>query len=286
MRFVFVHAYRFQYSIVALCRNLEVSKAGYFTWRKRGSSARTLRDEELRSDIRVSHEKSGRRYGRPNIHADLKELGICVGGKRVARLMREENIAGKRRCASRRVTAAAPCYPAAPNLLDGNFHQDAPNRAWVSDITYLPTGEGFLYLATVLDLYSRLIVGWSMSTRINAALVIDALASAVRSRKPSSGLIVHTDRGSQYGSREYRSFLAHHNIEPSMSEKGKCWQNAVAESFFATLKTEAGPRSWRTRQEARYDVFEFIESWYNRRRRHSTLGYVSPMQFEKAGLVS
>jgi putative transposase len=282
---VFVHTHRFQYSIAALCRNLNVSKAGYYAWRKRILSARVLRDEQLRADIRFSHERSGRRYGRPNIHADLKEMGIRISGKHVARLMREENIVGKRRSVSRRVTAAAPCYPAAPNLLKGKFHQSVPNRAWVSDITYLPTGEGFLYLATVLDLYSRRIVGWSMDVRINAALVIDALASAVRSRKPPNGLIVHTDRGSQYGSREYRSYLQEHNIKPSMSEKGKCWQNAVAESFFATLKTEAGPRSWKTRDLARADVFEFIETWYNRQRRHSTLGYISPVRFEKIGVV-
>jgi putative transposase len=262
-----------------------VSKAGYYAWRTRALSARALRDEQLRSDIRKAHEKSGHRYGRPNIHADLKAAGIRISGKHVARLMREENIAGKRRCASRRVTVGAPSYPAAPNLIAGNFNQRLPNRVWVSDITYLPTGEGFLYLATVLDLYSRLIVGWSMSPRINAALVIDALTSAVRSRRPSKGLIVHTDRGSQYGSRDYRKFLAQHNIEPSMSEKGKCWQNAVAESFFATLKAEAGPRSWKTRDLARADVFEFIETWYNSHRRHSTLGYLSPKQYEESRVV-
>jgi putative transposase len=280
-----VHAHRYQYSIAALCRNLEASKAGYYAWRKRALSKRALYDEQLRLDIQKSHERSGRRYGRPNIHADLKDAGIRISGKRVARIMREENIAGKRRCASRRVTAAAPSYPAAPNLLAGNFNQRLPNRAWVSDITYLPTGEGFLYLATVLDLYSRRIVGWSMSPRINAALVIDALSSAVRLRKPPEGLIVHTDRGSQYGSRDYREYLAQNNIEPSMSEKGKCWQNAVAESFFATLKTEAGPRSWKNRDRARADVFEFIEAWYNTRRRHSTLGYLSPKQYEERWVV-
>jgi putative transposase len=280
-----VNAHRYQYSISALCRNLEVSKAGYYAWRKRAPSTRALRDEQLRSDIRKSHEGSGCRYGRPNIHADLKDAGIRISGKHLARLMREENIAGKRRCASRRVTAAAPSYPAAPNLIAGNFNQALPNRAWVADITYLPTGEGFLYLAAVLDLYSRLVVGWSMSSRINAALVINALNSAVLQRKPSKGLIVHTDRGSQYGSRDYRAYLARRNIQPSMSEKGKCWQNAVAESFFATLKTEAGPRSWKTRDLARADVFQFIETWYNPHRRHSTLGYLSPKQYEGSRVV-
>ncbi len=281
-----MHAYRFQYSIVALWRNLEVSKAGYYSWRNRKPSARAAQEEQLRTDIRTFYERSGRRYGMPKIRADLHDAGMRVGHNRVARLMQEEGIVGKKRRLSRRITATSPTYAVAPNLLDGDFDSALLDRKWVADITYLSTGEGFLYLATVLDLYSRRVVGWSMSRRINAALVIDALNAAVNLRKPSRGLIVHTDRGSQYACREYRAYLKLHNIRPSMSEKGKCWQNAVAESFFATLKAEARPGEWRTRQQARAAVFEFIEAWYNTRRRHSTIGYLSPAQYEESRLVA
>jgi putative transposase len=222
----------------------------------------------------------------PKIRADLHDVGLCVGHNRVQRLMREEGIAGKKRHISRRITAASPSYAVAANILDGDFASTLPNKRWVADITYLSTSEGFLYLAMVLDLYSRRVVGWSMSHRINAALVIEALNAAVVLRRPSKGLIVHTDRGSQYACREYRAYLKLHNIVPSMSEKGKCWQNAVAESFFATLKTEAASGSWKTREQARAAVFEFIETWYNTRRRHSTIGYLSPVQYEVDRIVA
>jgi len=271
---------------VALCRNLEVSKAGYYAWRDRKPSDRIVEEDRLRSEIRKSHEQSKQIYGMPKIRADLHGEGMVVGHNRVARLMREEGIAGKKRHRSRRAALASPIYAVAPNLLNGNFGADQPNRKWVADITYLSTGEGFLYLATVLDLYSRRIVGWSMSRNINAALVIDALNAAVQSRRPSTDLIVHTDRGSQYACREYRSYIKQRHITPSMSEKAKCWQNAVAESFFATLKNETGSGSWKTRREARDEVFEFIEAWYNTRRRHSTIGYLSPKQYEESRLVA
>jgi transposase InsO family protein len=271
---------------VALCRNLEVSKAGYYAWRDRKPSARIIEEDHLRSLVRKFHDLSWRRYGMPRIRKDLCDDGRFVGHNRVARLMREEGIAGKKRRSSRRATSSSPAYAAAPNLLNGDFHAEQLNQKWVADITYLSTGEGFLYLAVVLDLYSRRVVGWSMSRHINAALVIDALDSAIRSRKPLNGLIVHTDRGSQYACRDYRNYLNLRNVIPSMSEKAKCWQNAVAESFFATLKAETGHGTWKTRSQARSEVFEFIEAWYNSRRRHSTIGYLSPIQYEERQLVA
>jgi putative transposase len=272
---------------VALCRNLEVSKAGYYAWRDREPSIRAQTDDRLRQTIRIIHRKSRGRYGMPTIHAELKETGFRIARKRVARLMKLENIQGKKRRACRVTTMSSHSYAVAPNLLNRQFSADAPDVAWVADITYFATREGWLYLAVVLDLFSRRIVGWSMSRWIDSNLVIDALRMAVDRRRPRPGLIVHTDRGSQYACNAYRRFIEAHGIIASMSRKRDCWDNAVAESFFATLKLELEPASpWSTRAEARTGIFEYIETWYNRERRHSTLGYLSPTRFEERPRVA
>jgi transposase InsO family protein len=270
-----------------MCRNLNVSKAGYYAWRGRKPSARARADEALKLRIRAIHLENKGRYGSPRIHAELQSVGMCVARKRVARLMRSANLKAKKRRHFRVTTVSSHSYPTATNLLARDFKPALPNRAWAADITYFATREGWLYLAVVIDLFSRRVVGWSMSTRIDTALVLDALQMALRARKPEKGLIVHTDRGSQYACREYQSLLQANGIIASMSRKGDCWDNAVAESFFATLKVELKDKSlWATRSEARSAIFEYIEIWYNRRRRHSTIGYISPLEFEKCQRVA
>lgn len=272
---------------MAMCRNLNVSKAGYYAWRGRKLSARAQMDDVLGLRIRAIHFENEGRYGSPRIHRELQSAGVSLGRKRVARLMRAEGLKAKKRRHFRVTTVSSHSYPIADNKLDRKFNTAVPNRAWVADITYFSTKEGWLYLAVVIDLFSRRVVGWSMSARIDAALVLDALRMAVRQRKPPHGLLVHTDRGSQYACREYRAFLQEHGIVPSMSRKGDCWDNAVAESFFASLKVELRSETlWATRTEARRAIFEYIEIWYNRRRRHSSIGYQSPVEFEKCRCVA
>jgi putative transposase len=272
---------------VALCRNLEVSKAGYYAWRERMPSVREQADDALRPKISAIHRKSRGSYGSPSIHAELKAGGLEIGRKRVARLMKLEQIQGKKRQQFRTTTDSSHGYPVAANLLDRRFSTDAPDVVWAADITYFSTWEGWLYLAVVLDLFSRRVIGWAMSQWIDAALAIDALRMAVDGRRPKPGLIVHTDRGSQYACNEYRAFIEARGIVPSMSRKRDCWDNAVVESFFASLKLELKPdRPWSTRCEARTAIFEYIAAWYNRERRHSTLGYISPTEFEERRCVA
>jgi putative transposase len=269
------------YSIVALCRNLEVSKAGYYAWRNRKPSARARKDAKLRTAIQSIHEQKRGLYGSPRIHAELKARKVRVARKRVARIMRMDGLKAKKRRHFTVTTVTSHSYPIAKNILAREFKPTQPNRAWVADITAFSTREGWLYLAVVLDLYSRRVIGWSMSAKIDAALVLNALRTAVAARRPGPGLIVHTDRGSQYACREYRAFVIANQIVPSMSRKGNCWDNAVAESFFSSLKTELKPeRLWSTHSEARSAIFEYIETWYNRTRRHSTNQYLSPIDFE------
>jgi transposase InsO family protein len=277
-----------QYTIVALCRNLEVSKAGYYSWRGRKPSARDRADDELSEQIRAIHRDSKQRYGAPNVHATLRKQGVRIGRKRVARLMKSHALRGKK--ASRRrviTTESTHNYPVAPNVLNRQFEQSAPNRAWAADITYFSTKQGWLYLAIVLDLFSRRVVGWSMSQYIDAELVLSALSMGIQTRLPAPGLLVHTDRGSQFACRDYRSFVEAHAISASMSRKRDCWDNAVVESFFASMKCEIKPEQvWSTRSEARSQIFEYIEVWYNRQRQHSSLGYLSPAEFEEGRFVS
>jgi transposase InsO family protein len=257
-----------------------VSKAGYFAWRRREQSERSKRDAKLLAEIRRVHSENHQRYGSSRVHDELRDGGFNVSGKRVARLMRIHGLKAKKRNKSKASSTGPGIMPAAPNILGRHFTVKHPNRAWVSDITYVETAEGWLYLAVVIDLYSRRVVGWSMSKTNNSDLVIAALTMALMNR-PSHGLMVHSDRGRQYTCKPYYDFLATHCITASMSRKGNCWDNAVAESFFASLKIELKPQQlWRTRDEARTAIFEYIETWYNPKRRHSANANRSPIAFE------
>jgi putative transposase len=259
-----------------------VSKAGYFAWRRRDASERFKSDALLVREIRKVHSESREAYGGPRVHAELRANGFAISGKRVARLMQIHGLKGKKRNKSKASSSSPGIMPAASNILARRFSVQRPNRSWVSDITYMPTAEGWLYLAVVIDLYSRRVVGWSMNQRNDSNLVIAALTMALMNR-PSTNLIVHSDRGRQYTSKPYYDFLETHGIKASMSRKGNCWDNAVAESFFASLKVEVKPhQSWRSRNDARTAIFEYIETWYNPRRRHSANSYRSPVEFESA----
>jgi transposase InsO family protein len=268
---------------------VDVSAAGYYGWCKRTTpSQRALADEILMARVRAVFTRSNGTYGAPRIHAELQADGHRVGKKRVARLMRQDGLVARRRKRGVRTTDSAHPHPVAPNHLDRQFDVKdengvrALNRVWVSDITYVPTAEGFLFLAVVLDLASRRVVGWSMQETLEADLALAALRMAIERRGPAPGLLHHSDRGSQYACGDYQRLLAAHGMQASMSKKGDCWDNAVAESFFSTLELELidGAR-WPTRANARRAIFAFIETWYNLERRHSTLGYRSPATYER-----
>ena len=266
-----------------MCKVLEVSPSGYYAWRKRPASATVQRRGRLTVMIKAIHKESRRNYGSPRVFEELQARGEPCNVKTAAKIMRENGIVAKRRRKFKVTTDSNHDLPVAENLLDRQFTVAAPNRVWVCDITYIPTWEGWLYLATVQDLFSRKIVGWSMSGRITRQLVIDALEMAVDRRRPELGLLCHSDRGSQYASDDYQAVLTRHGMICSMSRKGDCWDNAVMESFYSTLKTELIYHVvFRTREEARRAVFEYIEMFYNFHRRHSTLGYLSPADFEQA----
>ena len=257
-----------------------MSKAGYFAWRRREESERSKRDAVLLGDIRRVYAENYERYGSARVFKELRAGGVRVSEKRIARLMRLYKLKGKKRNKSKASSAGPGIMPAAPNILGRQFVVEHPNSAWVSDITQVETAEGWLYLAVVIDLYSRRVVGWSMSKTNNSDLVISALTMALMNR-PSHRLVVHSDRGRQYTCKPYYDFLATHCITPSMSRKGNCWDNAVAESFFASMKIELKPQqTWRTRDQARTAIFEYIETWYNPKRRHSANAYLSPIAFE------
>ena len=268
-----------------MCRVLDVAPAGYYAWCRRSSPcARAIADERLVLNIRLSHAASGGTYGAPRVLRDLRDEGFHVAQKRVARLMRREGLEGRAPRRFVRTTDSNHTHPIAPNLLQRQFDVNgvAPNRVWVSDITYVPTHQGWLYLAVVLDLASRRVIGWAMRDSLEAELALSALRMALAARQPEPGLIHHSDRGVQYACDAYRDLLATHHIQASMSRTGDCWDNAVAESFFATLELELiTRRTWRTHAEARQAIFTYIETWYNRKRRHSTLDYVSPVQYEQ-----
>lgn len=281
MRFEFIEAEKASFPVAFMCRHLGVSRAGFYAWRERPASLRELDDERLLAQIRAIHAESKGRYGSPRVRRELAAKGIHASKHRVARLMQENGLRGRRRRRFRHTTDSNHALPIAPNTLAQDFTVDAPNRVWVTDITYIPTREGWLYLAAILDLYSRRVVGWSMSERITRQLTLDALAMALRARAPGHGLLHHSDRGSQYASADYQAALTAAGITCSMSRKGNCYDNAVAESFFATLKTElVHDADWDTRAQARSAIFEYLEVFYNRRRRHSSIGYVSPEEFE------
>lgn len=285
MKYALITRYRAQFALRLMCRVLEVSPSGYYAWRKRAPSGRALADEALVGNLWSSYTASGGTYGAPRVQRDLRDDGMAIGQKRVARLMRTHGLVGRTR-ARRRVqtTDSAHEQPIAPNRLARQFdvHTVAGvNRVWVSDITYLPTGQGWLYLAVVLDLASRRVVGWAMRDTLHGELATSALQMAIDARRPAPGLVHHSDRGIQYAAHEYRALLTAHGMCASMSRRGDCWDNAVAESFFSTLEFELiMGATWATRDDARAAVFRFIETWYNPRRRHSTLGYVSPAAYE------
>jgi putative transposase len=264
-----------------MCSTLEVSRSGFYAWLGRGESNRAGEDLRLTVLIREEHAKSRGTYGAPRIHAALRKRGERCGLHRVERLMQEAGIRSKMRRKFVRTTNSKHPHPIAPNLLDRQFKVDAANQVWVSDITYIATDEGWLFLASTLDLFSRKVVGWAMSESMLASLVESALQRAIDLRSPPAGLLHHSDRGVQYAAHAFQGLLERHGIVCSMSRKGNCYDNAVKESFFHTLKTElCDHEHYRTRAEARASVFEFIEVFYNRTRLHSTLGYCSPAEFE------
>jgi len=276
MRFGFIEAEKANFSIAAMCRVLRVTRSGFYSWRKRKASARWLRDRNLLRPIRMSFHGSRDTYGSPRVHRELKEAGERVSRKRVARLMREAGLHSRRKRRFRRTTDSNHSHPVASNALDRRFTPGGSQSWWVGDITYIWTAEGWLYLATLLDLATRRVMGWSMSANIDTALVSSALEMAL-GRSDGTPFGHHTDRGSQYASKAYRQQLDDRGITCSMSRRGNCWDNAVAESFFATLKTEwLDHHRFLTRDAARAAAFDFIEVFYNRKRLHSSLGYLSP----------
>ena len=271
-----------QYRVKRMCRMLGVSRSGYYAWRKRPTSQRAQANERLLVQIREEYQLSRKTYGSPRIYAALRKKGVTCSRKRVARLMRLDHIAARR--ARKRIPRTTQrnleAIPA-PNLLNQDFSSPAPDRKWVSDITYIATAEGWLYLAAILDLFSRRVVGWAMDEHMEASLAQQAWNMAVSQRCPSAALLHHSDQGGQYTSDLYLQSLAAHHCQVSMSRVGNCFDNAAMESFFSTLKTECADQPFDTRAQARTTIFEYIEAWYNRQRLHSSLGYLSPEEFER-----
>ncbi len=285
MRYAVITRHRREFEVRLMCRVLEVSPAGYYAWLKRPPSWHALIDEVLMAHVRIAHHESGETYGAPRVQRELWAEGLPVSTKRVARLMRSDGLVA-RQPKRRRVSTTNSNHddPIAPNLLARQFDVNGVgvNRIWLSDITYIPTREGWLYLATVLDLGSRRCVGWAMRDTMEVELALSALRMAREGRRPAAGLIHHSDRGSQYAAGEYRAELTAHGMIASMSGKGDCYDNAVAESFFATLEFELIMQNdWHTKDDARCAIFRYIETCYNRKRRHSTLGYISPAAYEE-----
>ena len=282
MRFAFIQTHARIWRITTMCRVLEVSRAGYYAWRVRPLCERVKTDQLLTEKIEGIQDDVKRRYGSPRVWMELKALGFPAGKHKVARLMREGGLLAITPKQFRVTTNSAHQEPVAPNLVARQFDvaDHAVDQTWAADITYIPTGEGWLYLAVLLDLASRRVVGWALSTRLTQELTLSALRMALLHRG-ARGVVHHSDRGVQYASRAYQQLLASAGCRPSMSRVGDCWDNAVVESFFATLTKELlGDRPFATRTEASRELFEFIEIWYNRKRRHSTLGYRSPVDYE------
>jgi putative transposase len=270
-----------------MCRALGVSRSGYYAWLTRKPSAAELRREKLAEEIATIHAEVKGRYGSPRIHAELVDRGHACCVNFVAEVMREAGIAAKTKRKFKQTTDSNHALPVAENVLDRQFDPEEPNASWVADVTYIPTREGWLYLAVVEDLFSRMVVGWSMDQTMTSRLVVDALEMALARRSTlqgssSSGLIAHSDRGSQYASEHYRRRLGEERIACSMSRRGNCWDNAPMESFFASLKKElVHDEDYATREQAKASIFEYIEAFYNRVRRHSALGYVAPAEYER-----
>jgi transposase InsO family protein len=281
MRYCFILRHEQAYAVTRLCKLLSIGRSGYYAWKKRKPSQREQENQVLIEHIRRIHQLSRRAYGSPRVHAQLRKQGWSCSRKRIARLMRQDGLQGRRKHRKVTTTDSQHDYPIAPNLLNRDFHAEKPNQKWVADITYIPTEEGWLYLAGVLDLFSRKIVGWEMSNQIDADLAENALRMALYQRRPGANLLHHSDRGRQYASHTIRDILAANHIQVSMSKRGDCYDNAVMESFFGTLKNEwVHHQKYQTRYEARTDIFAYIEGFYNTVRLHSTLGYLSPNEFE------
>jgi putative transposase len=288
MRFQFIEDHRTEFAVQVMCEVLAVSRSGYYAWRQRRPGSREMANQDLVGEIRTIHQQSRQTYGSPRIYRELRDNGVKCSENRVARLMRLHNI---RAIQSRRfkvvTTDANHADPIAPNLLDQDFTADDVDQIWLADITYIPTAAGWLYLAVVLDLYSRRIVGWAMADTLERQLAIDALQMALFTRQPPPGLIHHSDRGSQYARDDYRALLTKHHLQASMSRSGNCYDNAPMESFFGTLKTEwVHHQHYRSHAQAKSDLFEYIEVFYHRARRHSALAYLNPVQFEALALAA
>ncbi len=282
MKYRFIEQYKQEFPIVVMCRVLDVSESGFYAWRKRPACQRQREDAQLREEIRQECSAHQGRYGSPRLHAEVRDRGRSIARKRVARLMREAGLCAKRKRRRVLTTRRDPSHPVAPNLLHREFTAKEPNRKWVTDITYIPTMQGWLYLAVILDLYSRMVVGWSMSGNCDEKLIERALDQAIARRRPKAGLLHHSDRGSQYTSQAYQLRLEQSGIHASMSRKGNCWDNVAMESFFGTVKDECvGSTIYSSHDEARLALFAYMEVYYNRVRRHSTLGYVSPLIYEQ-----
>lgn len=283
MKFAFIHVEKAHHSVLALCRNLEVSPSGYYAWAGRSPSSRDREDEVLSTHLRAIHKASRGTYGSPRLHAQLHREGFTPSRKRVVRLMKAAGIEGLTPKRWRTTTDSGHDFPVAPNRLERDFSTEAPDQVWVADITYIRTWEGWLYLAVVLDLYTRRVVGWAAADHMRAELVVEALQMAVRRRNPAPGLIHHSDRGSQYASDLFQRELAAHGFLCSMSRRGDCYDNAVAESFFGSFKSELVDRqSWPTRWAAIDALADYIEVFYDSQRLHSTLGYRTPAEVDRA----
>ena len=282
MIYQFMAEHESEFRIQRMCRVLGVGRSGYYAWCSRPASQRVQEDEVLLVKIQQEYQISRGTYGSPRIHAALQKQGVKCSQKRVARLMRLHQITGRKRQKRRPVTTQRdPGAIPASNLLNQEFYASAPDQKWVSDITYIETAEGWLYLASILDLFSRKVVGWAMADHMASSLVEDALKMALQQRQPEAGLLHHSDQGRQYTSVAYQNRLTNAHCQVSMSRTGNCYDNAAMESFFGTLKTECATQPFATRAQARTAIFEFIEAWYNRQRLHSSLDYLSPMEFEQ-----
>ncbi len=280
MKFAFIDQ-SVAFPVDTMCRMLGVTRSGFYAWRKRPRPARAKADAQLAVTVAAVHQRSRKTYGSPRVHEELKAQGLRVGRKRVERLMRENGLQARRKRRFKRTTDSRHDGPIAPNLLARDFTETEPNRSWVTDVTAIATDQGWLYLAVMLDLFSRRVVGWATSSNNDTALALAALSIALQARRPPAGLLHHSDRGSPYASADYRAKLRAHGARRSMSRKGDCWDNAVAESFFASLRAElVDYEHYATHYEARLSIGEYIDEFYNAQRRHSHVGYLSPIEFE------
>ena len=283
MKYAWIEPHQADFRISTLCHVLEVSRSGYYEWLERPASVHEREDAQLRAEVEHHFEQGRGTYGTRRIKRLLAENGRQVSRRRIRRLMGEAKLRCKTRKKFRPSTGSTPPARVAPNLLERRFEVMAPDRAYVGDITYVPTAQGWLYLAVVIDLFSRAVVGWAMAEHRRAALVNQALTMAIQRRQPPPGLVMPTDQGSQYGADSYLNILDRHGIQPSMSRKGDCWDNAVVERFFHRLKTELiFLECFENREQAQHAIFEYIEVFYNRQRRHSTIGYLAPLVYEQA----